>query len=110
MFRRFLFIIIGLGLLTAACTSAGLPSSFEDQDNRAEKQFVAACQGSLDDEEDPEYCQCAFYTVASQLTFEEFLELDEQLKDDPGSLSQEDRARFESVSSPCAFSAADVTN
>jgi len=85
MFRRLLFLIIGLGLLTAACTSAGLPAGYSD-----------------------DYCQCAFYTIASELSFEEFLELDEQLKDNPESLSKEQRDLFDSVSSPCAFTADDV--
>ena len=108
MFRRLLFLIIGLGLLTAACTSAGLPAGYSDQDNRAEKQFIAACEGALDNDEAPDYCQCAFYTIASELSFEEFLELDEQLKDNPESLSKEQRDLFDSVSSPCAFTADDV--
>lgn len=109
MFRRLLLLTIGLALFGAACTSEGLPSSFADQDMRAERQFVAACQGALDDEEAPDYCQCAFYTIASQLSFDEFLELDAQLKDDPDSLSKEQRDLFAGVSTPCEYSADDVS-
>lgn len=110
MFRRVLLLLTGLALFAAACTSEGLPSSFADQDGRAEKQFVAACEGALDGEEDEGLCQCAFYTIAASFTFEEFLELDEQLKDDPGNLSLEERQLIEGVSLPCQFSAADVTS
>ena len=73
-----------------------------------ESQFVSACEASLTEgENDPgeNYCQCAFFTVASELGFEEFLELDEQLRDDPGSLSLEDRNLIEGVSLPCSITA-----
>ena len=108
MNRRLLFLLIGLAFAAAACTSQGLPSSYSDQDMRTERQFIAACEGALDDEDAPNYCQCAFYTIAAELSFEQFLELDEQLKDDPDSLSKEQRELFESVTTPCAFSADDV--
>ncbi len=106
--RRLFILLAGLALFAAACTSEGLPSSFADQDNRAEKQFVAACEGSLDGEQEEGLCQCAFYTIASQMSFDEFLELDEQLQNDPESLALEDRQLIESVELPCSFSAADL--
>ena len=108
MFRRLTLLIIGLAIFATACTSEGLPSDYADQDRRAEKQFVEACKGALDDGEAPEFCQCAFYTVAAELTFAEFLELDDQLKDKPDSLSLEQRQLIESVSLPCKFSEDDI--
>lgn len=108
MFRRLLLLLTGLALFAAACTSEGLPSSFEDQNGRAETQFVAACNAALEGEQEEGFCQCAFYTIASSFTFEEFLELDEQLKNDPENLALEDRQLIEGVSLPCSFSAADV--
>lgn len=113
MSRRLLFVIVGLALFGAACTSEGLPNSYEDQDDRAEKQFITACEAALeegDQENAAEFCQCAFDTVAAELSFNEFLELDDRLKDDPGDLSLEDRQLLESVSLPCAFSPADRNN
>jgi len=110
MSRRLLLLIVGLALFAAACTSEGLPNSYEDQDERAQKQFVAACEAALvdtDTTDGPEFCQCAFHTVAAELTFTEFLELDKRLKDDPGALALEDRQLLESVSLPCEFSEAD---
>ncbi len=110
MSRRLLSMILGLALLGAACTSEGLPGSYEDQDGRAEKQFVAACEAALAEEDEdngPDYCQCAFYTVAAELSYTEFLELDDRLKDDPGALALEDRQLLEGVSLPCEFTEAD---
>jgi len=107
MFRRVLLILIALTLFTAACTSQGLPSSYEDQDRRAEKQFIAACEGAIEGEEE-DFCQCAFYTVAQDLSFDEFLELDEQLKDNPESLGNKYRELIEGVSLPCGFTADDI--
>ena len=112
MSRRRLTLVSILILLLSACTSEGLPDSYPDQDNRAETQFREACEESLagTDEENPaEFCQCAFYTVAAELTFAEFLELDEKLKDDPGALTQEQRALLESVALPCRFDDGDIT-
>lgn len=113
MSRRLLLVTVGLALFAAACTSEGLPNSYEDQDERAQKQFVAACEAALADEDsnnDAEFCRCAFHTVAAELSFAEFLELDERLKDDPGALALEDRQLLESVSLPCEFSEADRNN
>lgn len=113
MSRRLLFVILGLALFGVACTSEGLPNSYDDQDNRTEKQFIAACESALvdsDEQDAPEFCQCAFDTVAAELSFTEFLELDERLKNDPGDLTNEDRLLLEGVSLPCEFSAADRNN
>lgn len=110
MSRRLLFVIIGLALFAAACTSEGLPGSYEDQDGRAQAQFIAACEAALadsDTDNPADYCQCAFDTVAAELTYDEFLELDERLKDDPENLALEEERLLESVSLPCAFSSAD---
>ncbi len=113
MIRRLSLLLIGLSLFAAACTSEGLPSTYSDQDSRTETQFVAACEESLDgvpEDERPAdgYCQCAFYTVAAELTFEEFLALDERLRDDPGALQLEDRRLIEGITLPCQFSADDI--
>lgn len=110
MSRRLLLLILGLAFFAAACTSEGLPASYEDQDGRAEKQFVAACEDALADEDSdsgPDFCHCAFDTVAAELTFVEFLELDERLKNDPGALALEDRKLLEGVSLPCEYTSAD---
>ncbi len=72
---------------------------------------MEACEESLVDTGEADagsFCQCAFYTVAAELSFAEFLELDDKLKDDPGALSLEERRLLESVSLPCEFDAGDI--
>lgn len=102
-------MIIATGLFLAACTSEGTPGSFADQDGRVETQFVSACEAAQDGADDAtEYCQCAFYSASVEFGFDGFLELDEMLRDDPESLTFDQRQFFESVSLPCQFSEADV--
>ena len=103
-------MIVAFGFIIAACTSEGTPSSFEDQNNRIERQFVSACVTAQDGESDAEsFCQCAFYTAASELGFEDFLALDDTLQENPDGLTFEQRELFENVSLPCTFSADDVS-
>ena len=111
MFRRLPHILFLLALTATACTSEGLPGNYADQEQRTEKQFVAGCEESFEgqDESDPtSYCQCAFYTIAAELTFDEFNELDNRLREDPGFLSTEERALIDSVKLPCAFGPGDI--
>lgn len=103
-------MIVAFGLILAACTSEGTPSSFEDQNNRIERQFVGACVNAQDGADDAmDFCQCAFYTAAAELGFEDFLALDTALQENPDGLTFEQRELFEGVSLPCAFSASDVS-
>ena len=110
--KRRLFLPLAIfALFAAGCASEGLPSSYSDQDGRAETQFVAACEESLvgTEVDDPaSHCRCAFFTIASQFTFAEFIELDEKLKDDPGAFTLEERQLLEGVSLPCAVTEADI--
>lgn len=108
MSKRFRLTMIAIGFVLAACTSEGVPGSFADQDGRVERQFVASCQAAQDGDDVEEYCQCAFYTAAAEFGFEDFLELDDLLREDPNALSLEQRQVFEAVSLPCEFSEADV--
>lgn len=111
MNRRLSLLFLGIIFFLAACTSEGLPADFADQNRRTETQFVSACESALADGEvdlGENYCQCAFFTLAVELDFDEFLDLDEQLRDDPTALSLEDRELIENISLPCQFTEADV--
>ena len=46
--------------------------------------------------------------MASELSFAEFVELDNKLKDDPAALSFEERQLLESVELPCQYDASTV--
>ena len=78
-------LVVAVSLFGAACTSEGLPNSYVDQDRRAERQFVEACEDSLADSSDDAaaYCQCAFGELREALTFEEFKALDDGLRTNP---------------------------
>ncbi len=108
MSRSLRLTLVAFGLALAACTSEGVPSSFADQGGRVERQFVSACEAAQDGDDASEFCQCAFYTAASELGFNDFVELDELLRENPESLSLEQRQLFDGVSLPCSFSEADV--
>lgn len=111
MRRPLILVLFVLALFASACASEGLPDSYTDQDARAERQFVEACKASLEgtDQADiDEYCQCAFYAIASDLTYAEFIDLDNRLKEDPGALPTPQRELLEGVSLPCQFSADDI--
>lgn len=111
MSRRLLLLLITIALLAAACTSEGQPNSYADQDRRAERQFQEACEAALadsDQDDVPNYCRCAFYTVASTLTFAQFIELDDKLRSDPNSLSLEEQRLFDDVSLPCPLTIDDI--
>lgn len=113
MNRRLALLLVGFSIFLAACTSEGLPADFADQNRRTETQFVSACETALADGEsdlgDPaQYCQCAFFTVAVDLGFADFVALDERLREDPTGLSLEDRQLIEGVSLPCVHTEADV--
>ena len=113
MSKRFAPLLFAVALIATACGSEGLPSSYSDQDARAQRQFVEACEASLAGTEiadPPAYCECAFFTVASELSFAEFLELDERLKEDPGALPNDVREQINSVTLPCQFTADDINN
>lgn len=111
MKRRLFLLVFLVALLATACASEGLPNSYADQDERAGTQFAAACVEALagtDTSDAASLCQCAFYTVASQMTFDEFIELDAKLKDDPEALTLEEREMLENVSLPCDVTDADI--
>jgi len=104
-------MIIGLGLFLVGCTSEGLPADFADQNNRIERQFVSSCVAAQEGEnvdEATEYCECSFYTAASELGFEGFLELDKALQENPQGLTTEQVALFENISLPCPLGPEDI--
>ena len=62
-------MIIAFGLFLAACTSEGIPNSFEDQNGRVERQFVNACvtaqEGESDAQESVSYTHLTLPTICS---------------------------------------------
>ena len=95
---RLLAIVAALFLLAAACGSSGAPTSYSDnpadykgQPNvgQAERNFRDGCEDAgLDDldqqvqENLADVCKCGFDRIRETLTFEEFKELDDDLRSD----------------------------
>lgn len=106
--------LLALVLLAAACGSSGDPTSFDDQveDGRslAERNFVAGCQVELAEAPDPELaaaandvCECSYARFTGEaddvpasetITFEQFEELDDQLREDIDSLEESEAGRI----------------
>jgi hypothetical protein len=75
---RPLSVVVSLLLVAAGCGDRS-PTDYSDE---TEEQFMASCVPSLGESE-RDVCRCAYDEIRSQLSFEEFEELDEQLRDDP---------------------------
>jgi hypothetical protein len=76
--RPLCVVTISLGLVATGCGDRS-PSEYSDE---TEEQFMASCVPSLGESE-RDVCRCAYDEIRGQLSFEEFQELDEQLRDDP---------------------------
>ena len=81
-----------VALLLAACFDEGGPTSFDDT---VETNFMSGCE--LAAEADPlispvapRYCACAYDRVRTEISFEEFEQLDDDVKDDPDKIIDDD--------------------
>jgi hypothetical protein len=86
--QRLLLLLIGLVLVAAACGTSGAP---EEYDTTTEKNYIDGCQVALD--EDPQadpanrVCECAYDEIARTIPFEDFKELDDQLRNDVNAIA-----------------------
>lgn len=96
-----------LVLLLAACFDEGGPTSFDDT---VETNFMDGCE--LAAEADPEispvaprYCACAYDRVRTEISFEEFEQLDNDVKDDADNIINDDEesaaARLAAIFADC---------
>ncbi len=79
-------------LLLAACVDEGTPTSY---DNTVETNFIDGCKrAALDDAAispvAPRYCGCAWERLITEVSFEDFKNLDDEVKDDPDKISNVD--------------------
>ena len=79
-------------LLLAACFDEGTPTSFDDT---VETNFLDGCEVAAGD--DPairpvaqRYCVCAYERVRAEISFEDFKSLDDDVRDDPDRISDDD--------------------
>jgi len=97
----------GVALLLAACFDEGAPTSFDDT---VEANFLDGCE--LAAEADPQispvaprYCGCAYDRVRTEMSFEDFKTLDDDVKDDPDNIIDDDEesaaARLAAIFADC---------
>ena len=74
-------------VLLAACGSSGEPTSYTDTDT-VETNFTNGCEKAA--EADPairpaaeQYCACAYSRLVTEISFDDFKQLDDDVKDDP---------------------------
>lgn len=81
-----------VALLLSGCFDEGHPTSFDDT---VESNFLDGCEVAA--EADPaispvaqRYCVCAYERVRAEISFEDFKSLDDDVRDDPDKISDED--------------------
>lgn len=88
-------------ILAAACSSDGFPVGYNDQDDPGtgltlvQSNWIKGCEVGLSEnlaEEANSVCQCSYerLSVPGGIPFEQFVELNAALKDDPTSLGSGD--------------------
>ena len=95
-----------LVLLAVACSSDGFPESYSDQIDEAtglsnvEANWREGCEVGLADSDlagdANAVCACSFQEISTTIPFDDFIELDNQLKGDPTSLANGDVTGIES--------------
>ena len=93
---RLLVVVAALCFVAAACGNSGAPTSYEDNPadyrgesdvGQAERNFRDGCEeAGLDDLDEQvqenlaDVCKCGFDEIRDKLSFEEFKELDDDLR------------------------------
>ncbi|MCY4102360.1 MAG: hypothetical protein OXG55_03710 [bacterium] len=94
-------------LLLAACGEGGEPTSFDDT---VETNFISGCELAAETDPRispvaPRYCACAYDRVRTEISFEDFKQLDDDVKDDAGNIIDEDAestaARLSAIFADC---------
>jgi len=92
--RRLLLLAAALVVVVSACGTSGAP---EEYNETTEKNYVDGCQVAL--EEDPqadeanEVCVCAYGEIVRTIPFEDFKELDDDLRNDVNAISETQTGR-----------------
>jgi hypothetical protein len=94
-----LAVIAATGVISAACTTTNRVPS--DYTSSVREDFVAGCetvggQDGLDGS--AAYCRCAWDTISTQVPFDEFKRINDQLSADPAPIPPE----WQDLLEPCA--------
>jgi len=102
----FAALALSLALVLAGCGSSNDPATWEEAEETGdvERNYLAACvkanteaegDDRMSDDEAERYCQCTFEEVREGMMFEEFEQLDDDLRSDSEALPADVRAMFE---------------
>lgn len=97
--------LVAVALLATACGSSNDPTTWEEAEAQdgfpVRENFLDACldantgQQGMSAEEADSYCDCAFVDVREALSFDEFEQLDDDLREDSTDLRPDVRDLFE---------------
>ncbi len=87
-------VLVGVVLIAAACSSSGFPTSYEDQLNdegvsNVEQNWMEQCQVKADElmgDNANTVCACSYSRIKAQIPFDDFIAMDDRLREDVGSL------------------------
>ncbi len=94
--RRTRFLLLAacaaVVLLVAACGDSGEPTSYDDT---VEDNFMRGCEVAAEADPAirpvaPKYCGCAYERLVTEIDFDDFKKLDDDVKDDPDKIRAEE--------------------
>lgn len=113
-FKRPLLPLLVICLLATACVPSGEPESWQDQadvdgEGLVEREFVDACleaNDGLGSAKAKKFCGCVLDGIQSEVTWEDFRELDAFIKDQRDTVNRDMLAEyygwFVNISDDCA--------
>ena len=111
--RRIHSLLIVLVLVATACAGSGEPDDYDTQtidvDGREvsliEHNFVNSCveanSGAPDIGDPAEFCECAYLTIKNEVSFEQFRDWDDAIRDDVENPPPELARIVDGIELPC---------
>ena len=90
--------------VAAGCGNSGEPTSF---DETVEANYVDACKRQAEEDriargyDVQRICECAWVRVKSEVSFEDFRELDSRLRGDPSQINEGTGATLKQIMTNC---------
>ena len=104
--------VLTLLILTAGCGNSGEPTSY---DETVRKNYTEACAKQAEKDRTarpadiPNVCGCAWTRVTTEVSFEDFKELDSKVRGDPSRINDDDTGKkLRQIMRDCAANAAGV--
>jgi len=104
--------VLTLLILTAGCGNSGEPTSY---DETVRKNYTEACAKQAEKDRTarpadiPNVCGCAWTRVTTEVSFEDFKELDSKVRGDPSQINEDDTGQaLRQIMRECVANAAGV--